>query len=119
MSATEAIWAQGWERRARFAPWQISEGATTPWAQIVPSLRVGAKIAACFVARLAHAPRTRSRAAWCGQGRQAAYGCDGVSGLQRLLPQTGLRQTSRSRRDMGCDKRLAIDNFGHNASHAV
>jgi len=22
-------------------------------------------------------------------------------------------------RDMGCDKRLAIDNFGHNASHAA
>jgi hypothetical protein len=43
----------------------------------VPSLRVAAKIAASFVARLAN-----------------------------IL-------------DIGCDKRLAIDNFGHNASHAV
>jgi hypothetical protein len=77
MSATEMIWVQGHERRARFAPWQISEGATTPWAKIVPSLRVVAKIAAIIVARLAHI------------------------------------------HDMGCDKRLAIDNFGHNASHAV
>jgi hypothetical protein len=43
----------------------------------VPSLRVAAKIAASFVARLAN-----------------------------IL-------------DIGCDKRLAIDNFGYNASHAV
>jgi hypothetical protein len=43
----------------------------------VPSLRVVAKIAADFVARLANI------------------------------------------RDIGCGKRLAIDDFGHNASHVV
>jgi hypothetical protein len=48
-----------------------------PWGQIVPSLRVVAKIATGGVARLAHIP------------------------------------------DMGRGKRLAIDDFGHNASHEV
>ena len=55
-----------------------------------------------FVGRLGHAPRTRSRAAWCGKGRKAACGCNNGTGLMRLLPQTGLRLTSRSRRDMPC-----------------
>ncbi len=64
-----------------------------------------------FVGRLDHAPRTRSRAAWCGKGRRAAYGCDGVPGLMRLLPQTGLRLTSRSRRDMLCAVLRVITNF--------
>ena len=64
-----------------------------------------------FVGRLDHAPRTRSRAAWCGQGRQAACGCDSISGLMRLLPQTGLRLTSRSRRDMLCAVLRVHTNF--------
>jgi len=64
-----------------------------------------------FVGRLDHAPRTRSRAAWCGQGRQAAYGCDGVPELPRLLPQTGLRLTRRSRRDMLCAALRVSTNF--------
>ena len=68
-----------------------------------------------FVGRLDHAPRTRSRAAWCGQGRGAACGCDGVPGLMRLLPQTGLRQTSRSRRDMLCTVLRVSTKFGSNA----
>jgi hypothetical protein len=55
----------------------MSEGATTPWGQIVPSLRVVAKIATGGVACLAH-----------------------------IL-------------DMGHGKRLATDDFGHNASHEV
>ena len=68
-----------------------------------------------FVGRLDHAPRTRSRAAWCGQGREAACGCGGVPGLIRLLPQTGLRLTSRSRRDMLCAILRVSANFGSNA----
>jgi len=64
-----------------------------------------------FVGRLGHAPRTRSRAAWCGKGRKAAYGCDDGSGLPRLLPQTGLRLTSRSRRDMACVVLRVIADF--------
>ena len=35
-----------------------------------------------FVGRLDHAPRTRSRAAWCGQGRQAACGCEASRGFR-------------------------------------
>ncbi len=54
MSATEDIWTQGGERQARFAGRQISEGATLPWGQSSPSLRVVAQIAAASVARLAH-----------------------------------------------------------------
>ncbi len=54
MNATVTIWPLGEKRRARFAHRQISEGATTPWGQIVPSLRVVAKIATGCVARLAH-----------------------------------------------------------------
>ena len=64
-----------------------------------------------FVGRLAHAPRPRSRAAWCGTGRKAAYSSDGGTGLPRLLPQTGLRQTSRSRRDMSCAPLRVINPF--------
>ena len=64
-----------------------------------------------FVGRLDHAPRTRSRAAWCGQGREAACGCDNGTGLMRLLPQTGLRLTSRSRRDMLCTVLRVSTNF--------
>ncbi len=67
--------------------------------------------AVCVVASLANAPRTRSRAAWCGKGRQAAYGCDDGSGLLRLLPQTGLRLTSRSHRDIGRAPLLAAIPF--------
>jgi hypothetical protein len=64
-----------------------------------------------FVDRLGHAPRTRSRAAWCVQGRRAACGCDNVTGLMLLLPQTGPRLTSRSRRDMLCAALRVITNF--------
>ena len=71
------IWPQNAERRARFARRQISEGATMAWGQIVPSLRVVAKIATGGVARLAHIF------------------------------------------DMGRGKRLATDDFGHNASHEM
>jgi hypothetical protein len=53
-----------------------------------------------FVGRLGHAPRPRSRAAWCGTGPKAACSSDICTGLLRLLPQTGLGLTSRSRRDM-------------------
>ncbi len=70
--------------------------------KFAPARRVAIKIDADFVGRLDHAPRTRSRAAWCGQGRQAACGGTVGPGLQRMLPQTGLRLTSRSRRDMLC-----------------
>ena len=51
--------------------------------------------------------RPRSRVAWCGTGRGAACSCDNAPQLPRLLPQTGLRLTSRSRRDIGCAPLLA------------
>jgi hypothetical protein len=57
----------------------------------------------------------RHAAAWCGKGRQAACECDGVPGLMRLLPQTGLRLTSRSRRDMLCATLRVSTNLGCNA----
>ena len=64
-----------------------------------------------FVGRLAHAPRPRSPERWCGTGRKAACSGDGGTGLLRLLPQTGLRQTSRSRRDMNCATLRVINPF--------
>ena len=64
-----------------------------------------------FVGRLAYAPRPRSRAAWCGTGCKAAYSGDSGTGLLRLLPQTGLRLTSRSRRDMSCTTLRVINPF--------
>lgn len=77
MSATATIWPWDAKSRARFARWQISEGAPMARGQIVPSLRVVFKIATGCVARLAH-----------------------------IL-------------DMGRGKRLATDDFEHNASHEV
>ena len=77
MSATATIWPWDAKHRARFARWQISEGATMARGQIVPSLRVVAKI---------------------------ATGC--VSCLAHIL-------------DMSRGKRLATDDFGHNASHEM
>ena len=68
-----------------------------------------------FVGRLDHAPRTRLRAAWGWKGHKAACGCDGVPGLMRLLPQTGLRLTSHSRRDMLCAVLRVTANFGCDA----
>jgi len=72
--------------------------------------------AVCVVPSLANAPRTRSRAAWCGKGRQAAYGCDNIWGLMRLLPQTGLRLTRRSRAILAAPRSWQPSCFGRNAS---
>jgi hypothetical protein len=75
--------------------------------------------AACVVALLAHAPRPRSRAAWCGTGRAAACLSHATyPGLMRLLPQTGLRLTSRSRPDMGCGSLRALSQNRDSASRA-
>ena len=71
-----------------------------------------------FVGRLAHAPRPRSRAAWCGTGCKAACWGENETGLLRLLPQTGLRLTSRSRRDMSCATLRVIPNSGSQRTRA-
>ena len=42
-----------------------------------------------FVGRLDHAPRTRSRAAWCGQGREAACGMRWCPGAYAAAPANG------------------------------
>ena len=89
-------------------------GVLRPAARSHPSierLEPAPPCAGHFVGRLDHAPRTRSRAAGCGKGRQAACGCDSISGLMRLLPQTGLRLTSRSRRDIACAVLRVSTNF--------
>src|SRR5687767_15261755 len=86
--------------------------------KLVPARRVAATIAAYFVGRLAHAPRPRSRAAWCGTGREAACSTDADPGLLRLLPQTGLRLTSRRRRDMCCAALRVIHDSGSQRTRA-
>ena len=65
-----------------------------------------------FVGRLGHAPRPRCGVAWCGTGRGAACSCAIAPGLPRLLPQTGLRLTRRSRLDMPCAVLRVIRNSG-------
>jgi len=71
-----------------------------------------------FVGRLGHAPRPRCGAAGCGTGRAAACSCDIAPGLPRLLPQTGLRLTSRSRLDMPCAVLRVIRNSGSQRTRA-